>query len=60
VLNKIDEGRIQRGVLSCRSNNIRRDTVTFPGKVTNWRDYDAALRNRGSLTVWFSEKALAG
>jgi Transposase DDE domain len=29
-------------------------------QVTNWRDYDAALRNRGSLTVWFSEEALAG
>ena len=28
-------------------------------RVTNWRDYDAALRNRGSLTVWFSEEALA-
>jgi hypothetical protein len=27
-------------------------------RVTNWRDYDAALRNRGSLTVWFSEEAL--
>ena len=32
VLNKIDKGRFQRGVLSCRSNNIRRDAVTFPGK----------------------------
>ena len=21
--------------------------------LTNWRDYDAAIRNRGSLTVWF-------
>ncbi len=29
-------------------------------RVTHWRDYDAALRNRGSLTVWFSEEALAG
>ena len=28
-------------------------------RVTNWRDYDAALRNRGSLTGWFSEEALA-
>ena len=28
--------------------------------VTNWRDYDVALRNRGSLAVWFSEAALAG
>jgi hypothetical protein len=28
-------------------------------RVTNWRDYDAALRNRGSSTIWFSEEALA-
>jgi hypothetical protein len=27
--------------------------------VTNWADYDAALRQRGSLTVWFSEDAIA-
>src|SRR5918911_3232754 len=27
-------------------------------KVTNWRDYDAALRQRGSLTIWFSEEAI--
>jgi hypothetical protein len=29
-------------------------------RVTNWRDYDAALRNRGSLTIRFAEEALAG
>ncbi len=29
-------------------------------RVTNWRDYDTALRNRGSLTIWFTEEALAG
>jgi hypothetical protein len=28
--------------------------------VTNWRDYDAALRSRGSLTIWFTEEALEG
>ena len=28
-------------------------------RVTNWRAYDAALRQRGSLTVWFSEAAIA-
>ena len=28
--------------------------------MTNWRDHDAALRNRGSLTIWFTEEALAG
>jgi len=27
--------------------------------VTNWSEYDAALRQRGSLTVWFSEEAIA-
>ena len=28
-------------------------------RVTNWSEYDAALRRRGSLTVWFSEEAIA-
>jgi hypothetical protein len=28
-------------------------------RVTSWRNYDAALRNRGSLTIWFTEEALA-
>jgi len=27
-------------------------------RVTNWAEYDAALRQRGSLTVWFSEDAI--
>src|SRR4051794_21684004 len=26
----------------------------------NWREYDASLRQRGSLTVWFSEAAIEG
>jgi hypothetical protein len=29
-------------------------------RVTNWAAYDAALRARGSLTVWFSEEAIDG
>jgi transposase len=28
-------------------------------KVVNWAEYDASLRQRGSLTVWFSEEAIA-
>src|SRR5215208_2577110 len=28
-------------------------------RVTNWAEYDAALRQRGSLTVWFSDEAIA-
>jgi hypothetical protein len=27
--------------------------------VTNWAEYDAALRQRGSLTLWFTEEAIA-
>jgi Transposase DDE domain len=29
-------------------------------KLTNWAEYDAGLRARGSLTVWFSEEAVEG
>src|SRR3954462_15855941 len=28
-------------------------------KVTNWSAYEAGLRKRGSLTIWFSEEAVA-
>jgi hypothetical protein len=28
-------------------------------RVTNWPEYDAALRQRGSLTVWFTAEAIA-
>jgi len=28
-------------------------------RVTNWSTYDAALRRRGSLTVWFTDAAIA-
>ena len=28
--------------------------------MTNWAAYDSPLRQRGSLTVWFTEAAIAG
>jgi hypothetical protein len=28
-------------------------------RVANWPDYEAALRNRGSLTIWFTAEAIA-
>jgi hypothetical protein len=28
-------------------------------RVTNWSEYDAALRLRGSLTIWFTDEAIA-
>ncbi len=27
-------------------------------RVTNWAEYDAALKRRGSLTVWFTDEAV--
>ena len=27
-------------------------------RVTNWAEYDASLRQRGSLTVWFTDEAI--
>src|ERR1700676_5075410 len=28
-------------------------------RVTNWSEYDSALRRRGSLTIWFTDEAIA-
>ncbi|WP_242693463.1 transposase, partial [Sabulibacter ruber] len=28
-------------------------------RVTNWQAYEAGLRQRGSLTIWFTEEAVA-
>src|SRR5215212_4850216 len=28
-------------------------------RVTNWAEYEAALRARGSLTIWFTPEAIA-
>ena len=28
-------------------------------RISNWAEYDAALRQRGSLTIWFTEEAIA-
>jgi Transposase DDE domain len=39
-----------------RRHHIPRQTH----KVTNWPAYDASLRRRGSLTVWFSAEAIEG
>ena len=47
-------------VLPFKLNADRRHHIpkqTF--KVANWRDYDAGLRQRGSLTVWFTDEAIA-
>jgi Transposase DDE domain len=41
-------------------NAARRHHIPRPKRrVTNWADYNEALRQRGSLTVWFTDDAIA-
>lgn len=41
-------------------NADRRDKIlTQRHPVTNWAEYDESLRQRGDLTVWISDDALA-
>src|SRR5271167_3582406 len=58
------------GCVFCRSwfwkpmpytfNESRRHKIpTAKYRVTNWPEYDAALVKRGSLTVWFTQEAVA-
>lgn len=42
-----------------KANAARRHHIPRPKRtVTNWSEYDAALRQRGSLTLWVSETAI--
>src|ERR687883_1659274 len=42
-----------------KANAARRHHIPRPKRrVLNWAEYDAALRQRGSLTVWFSAEAI--
>ena len=43
-----------------KANATRRHHIPRPKRrVLNWAEYDAALRQRGSLTVWVTEEAIA-
>ena len=43
-----------------KANAGRRHHIPRPKRrVTNWAEYDAALRRRGSLTVWVTDEAIA-
>ena len=47
-------------VVPFKANAARRHHIPKQQyRVTNWAEYDAALRQRGSLTVWFTEEAIA-
>jgi hypothetical protein len=41
-----------------KANAARRHHIPRPKRrVTNWSEYNEALRQRGSLTVWFTDDA---
>jgi hypothetical protein len=42
-----------------KHNEIRCHKFTKPKyKVTNWPEYNDALRRRGDITIWFTEAAI--
>jgi len=42
-----------------KHNESRRHKFTKPKyKVTNWTEYNDALRRRGDITIWFTEAAI--
>lgn len=44
-----------------KHNESRRHKITKSRyKVTNWSEYNEALRRRGDFTIWFTEDAIAG
>jgi hypothetical protein len=46
--------------MSFKANASRRHHIPRQKRrVTNWAAYDASLRQRGSLTVWFTDEAIA-
>ena len=46
--------------MPCKANEARRHKIPRARyKVTNWPEYDRALQQRGSLTVWVTPEALA-
>lgn len=43
-----------------KHNESRRHKFTKPiYKVTNWKEYNNGLRQRGNFTIWFTEEAIA-
>jgi len=73
VVHGLGSGAEAQGDVGDRPPKLRTPTLPFKlnqdrrhhfprqrRKVTNWPAYDASLRQRGSLTVWFTDEAIAG
>jgi len=44
---------------SCYAATRVREHYVLRSRIRNWREYNRALVNRGRLTVWFDEEAIA-
>jgi len=52
--------QLRMPILPFKLNQNRRHHIPRQRRqVTNWPAYDASLRQRGSLTVWFTDEAIA-
>jgi len=52
--------QLRMPILPFKLNQDRRHHIPRQQhRVTNWPAYDASLRQRGSLTVWFTDEAVA-
>ena len=52
--------KLRMPILPFKLNQDRRHHIPRQQRqVTNWPAYDASLRQRGSLTVWFTDEAIA-
>ena len=50
---------IRKSCIPYKHNEKRRHKIQKSRyKVTNWKEYNDSLRNRGDITVWFTEAAL--
>ena len=48
-----------RALMPYKANEPRQKIPKARYKIDNWAEYDAALRRRGSLTVWVTPEAIA-
>ena len=48
-----------RPMLNKHNDKRRHHIPKMKFKVTNWAEYDAGLRRRGSLTLWVTDEAMA-
>jgi hypothetical protein len=51
---------LRRSMPNKHNEKRRHHIPKMKSKVTNWAEYDAGLRRRGSLTLWMTDEAIAG